>query len=441
MLGIMILTVLTGMEIGLLLFCLRTKSDQIKWKIRFRGEAFMGLILLALVQVIQFGFRWYLIFVYMMVQMAMAIVYFWSLSKKEGVRKEKAFHPRKAVAGTTLRTMALVFFLLPAILFPQFDSLATTGEYPVARESITLEDTNRMENYDDEKQSRKITIEFWYPETGKKDEKFPLLVFSHGAFGYRGSNYSTFAELAGNGYIVCSIDHTYQSFFTKQTDGKVTTVNPDFLKQAMAVEAEELPAEEIFALTHEWLELRTGDMNLVLDTIMEKADETEGKDVYGKIEVESIGLFGHSLGGATAAETGRTREDIDAVIVLDGTMIGESVAFENGKEILRDTPYPVPILNIYNEKHYQDALKNEDKYANMVIMEKAVDAKQTVFIGSGHLNFTDLPVFSPIIANALGTGTIDPFYCIETTNQILLSYFNHYLKGTEELKLLEEYRE
>ncbi|MGE4272716.1 MAG: LytTR family transcriptional regulator DNA-binding domain-containing protein [Desulfitobacterium sp.] len=54
--------------------------------------------------------------------------------------------------------------------------------------------------YDDTGSYRNVTIQFWYPEKQQEDETYPLLLFSHGSFGFRGSNYSTFMELASHGY-------------------------------------------------------------------------------------------------------------------------------------------------------------------------------------------------------------------------------------------------
>jgi predicted dienelactone hydrolase len=62
-----------------------------------------------------------------------------------------------------------------------------------------------------------------------------------------------------------------------------------------------------------------------------------------------------------------------------------------------------------------------------------------VIRGSGHLNFTDLPLFSPALARMLGTGQADSRYCIETMNQIVLEFFNHTLKGRAEIHLQPEY--
>lgn len=343
------------------------------------------------------------------------------------------------ISACISRCLLLAFAIIPAILFPQYKLVIHTGQYSVTTESHTLTDTNRIEDYSDTGDNRKVTIQFWYPKTDTENQTFPLVIFSHGAFGFRGSNYSTFMELASNGYVVCSIDHTYQSFYTKQTDGKTVIVNNGFLNDAIAIENNDYDDEKIYELTHKWLKLRTDDMNLVLDTILDNSKKENANNVYKLIDTDKIGLCGHSLGGATAAELGRKRADIDSVIVIDGTMVGEEVDFINGSVALNNEVYEVPILNIYNEQHYADALNIASKYANMVASTNAVDSHHVVFKGAGHLNFTDLPLFSPFLAQKLGTGYIDSRYCIETMNNVILEYFNYYLKEGKKLNILDEY--
>lgn len=436
--GILILVMLIGLEIGMLVFRIRSESNQSIWKNRIRIGTFIGMLLFTLVQIIKLSFRWYLLYIVLLIQAIVALVYLWRLSRGK-VKEERPYKVSRAVIICVRRSLGFMFLLLPAILFPQFKDLPVTGEYDVLKASYTLEDKNRTETYLNNNQSRKLTIEFWYPDALGTEKEFPLIIFSHGAFGFRGSNYSTFMELASNGYVVCSIDHTYQSFFTSQTDGKVTIVDQDFLNDALAVQSDTYDIEKSYVKSHEWLDIRTADMNFVIDTILTKVDEPNKEEVFKRIDPNNIGAFGHSLGGATAAQIGRIREDIDAVIVLDGTMIGEVTSLENGIEVINDSSYPIPILDIFNEEHYRDGLESASTYANMVTNEKAVNSIQTVFIGSGHLNFTDLPLFSPLLAGILGTGDIDSRYCIETTNQIVLSYFDYYLKGTGELDIQSKY--
>jgi hypothetical protein len=120
--------------------------------------------------------------------------------------------------------------------------------------------------------------------------------------------------------------------------------------------------------------------------------------------------------------------------------LGEEIAFENGSVVMNNTPYPIPLLNIYAEDHYSNAKELVgDAYNNFNATKNAVCAYETVFQNAGHLNFTDLPLFSPTLAKMLGVGTIDARYCVETTNQVVLSFFDSYLKNMGEPNIQKEY--
>jgi predicted dienelactone hydrolase len=215
--------------------------------------------------------------------------------------------------------------------------------------------------------------------------------------------------------------------------------NMDFINDTIAVTNGDYDEQKTYELTSQWLELRQQDMNFVLEDILEHTKQADADTVYQLIDTDKIGLFGHSMGGATAAKLGRDRSDVDAVIVVDGTMLGDEIGFEDGKTILNSEAYPIPILNLYNEEHYEDAQQAGMDYANSYASANALDAREIVIKGSGHLNFTDLPLFSPTLASMLGTGEVDSRYCVETMNQIIVKYFNHYLKEGKELELSSAY--
>jgi predicted dienelactone hydrolase len=324
-------------------------------------------------------------------------------------------------------------------LFPQFNTVAPTGSLAVGTKSITIMDTGRIDPFSSKGENRKLTVQFWYPTNFKSTETFPLVVFSHGAFGYRGSNASTFENLAGNGYVVCSIDHSSHAFFAKHEDGSITLVDMTFLNDAVSVTNEEYDEQTTYEKTHAWLALRKDDMNFVLDKILLGDNGEIPEAIRSLINPEKIGLFGHSLGGATAAQLGRERKDVDAVIVIDGTMIGEETGFENGHAVLNREPYPVPLMNLYNENHYEDAKQLGTAYNNLSASAHAGKAYDVVIRGSGHLNFTDLPLFSPVLAKMLGTGTVDSRYCIETMNRVVLQFFDNTLKNSGDFELKTEY--
>lgn len=354
--------------------------------------------------------------------------------KKEGAQKSKAGMAVSLVGSSFLFLGAMI----PAFLFTGYEGMATTGEYGVTMDTTILVDESRVETFENDGSKREIPIYFYYPENIDEfaADSLPLVLFSHGAFGYYESNTSTYMELASHGYVVVSLDHPYHSFFTKDTSGNLITVNPEFINNVMYINQENVPEEEIFQISMEWLTLREADMSFVIDSIKEAKrqntfEKEELQGVIAKIDVEKIGVMGHSLGGAAAVSLGRERDDISAVCDLDGTMLGEQLGIENGNYIVDERPYEVPLFVVDNESHHFDRIKVEEggiTYANNIVLENAKDAYCTYFEGAGHMNYTDLPLFSPFLANCLGTGDIDKKECIEQMNILLVSFFDCYLK-------------
>lgn len=185
--------------------------------------------------------------------------------------------------------------------------------------------------------------------------------------------------------------------------------------------------ERIYQKSKKWMELRAGDENFILEQIISEESSDE-KAPFDRISINKIGLFGHSLGGATSVEVARMRSDIDAVIVLEGTMMGEYTGFANGTETFDATPFTVPVLDVYSRDIYEEAGAYGEAYVNFYLGNRALDYQYEIFEDAGHLNFTDLPLFSPILAKKLGVGSVDPKECIEKMNRMVLEYFNHYLK-------------
>ena len=434
MLGIITLIIALGAQVSFLVFRMTTQNWQTKTTHFARIAAFVVFSLLMITGVYWWGYRWMGLFLLLAVLAAISVLYFARYTKKE-----KQYRGFRAVFSCISGCLLVSFCFLPSVLFPQFKEVLPTGSLGVNTQSVTLVDEARVDPFSQSGENRKLTVQFWYPSVAGDTDAFPLVVFSHGAFGFRGSNLSTFEDLASNGYVVCSIDHSYHSFYARHADGSGTLVNMDFLNDAVNITNGSYDARMSYDKTHEWLALRAADMNYVLDEFLHNESGKIPEDVFARIDPDKIGLSGHSLGGATAAQLGRERPDVDAVAVLDGTMFGEEVAFENGSAVLTGIPYPVPLLNLYGEDHYDDAQELGLSYDNLSASAHAVEAYDVVIRGSGHLNFTDLPLFSPALARMLGTGQVDSRYGIETMNQIVLEFFNHTLKDGTDLHLQSAY--
>ncbi len=369
-------------------------------------------------------------------------------------REPKAVGTGSAVRRCVFQIVLLAFAALPAFLFTDYEGLPTTGGYGVLRAETILTDGSRAEEHESDGSSREVPAYFFYPDAAA-GEHFPLVVFSHGAFGYYQSNMSTYMELASNGYVVVSLEHPYHSLFTHDTNGKLIIADPGFLREVMLVQdSTDVPEEDIAKLSGKWLKLRADDMNFAVDTILAAAEDggaasgltDGGSEVLGRalsmIDPSRIGLMGHSLGGAASVSLGRTRSDVGAVIDIDGTMLGEIEGVENGQDILNEEPYGVPLLTFDNERHHEDrmtCLAEQIPYANNEVLSHAVHGYETCIRNTGHMNYTDLPLFSPFLAKRLGTGSVDPEACVRKMNEITLSFFNAWLKGEGEFSVEEYY--
>jgi dienelactone hydrolase len=431
--GLLLLIFLFVLETAILVWTLKTRNRHREEKSIINLGVMILITILLLTNVLEWSFRYVPLMIYMVVLSGVSV---YTLLK----RGNKAFVLKRSVFTYLSKCILIVMVTSLAILFPQYSLIEVTGTYDVVTEKNTWIDDSRVEMFSKNDENRALTVDFWYPNS--EGEKFPLIVFSHGAFGFSGSNYSTFAELASQGYIVASISHTYQAFFTKDTSGKMTLVDTDFINNAVEINAKHDTRndEKTYSITSEWMKLRTDDENFVIETILEACKIAKDDSLFSSIDTTKIGLMGHSLGGATSAQMGRLRDDIDAVIILDGTMLGEEIDFVDHAVVLNDEPYPVPLLNIYAQDHYENAKTFVgDSYNNFYASENAIEAYETVFSGAGHLNFTDLPIFSPALAKMLGVGEVDERICLETMNTVILEFFNAYLKNESNPIIAKEY--
>ena len=413
------------------------------------AELVLCLLMLALPG-IDLSIRFKALFLLLIVRIIVAAIIF-LICRKNGKSKKSV----SIVLGTIFGSILIAVSMIPAFIFADYSGRPVSGPYAVAQSRAILIDGSRIETNENDGSFREVPVYFFYPECIDELDasSLPLVMFSHGAFGYYESNASTYLELASNGYIVVSIEHPYHSLFTHDTNGKTIIVDPEFFNSAM--DSSTKSEAEVYDITSGWMEIREADMNFALDTIIASAeegtigsewffDDTSAEDIskiLAGMDTEKIGLMGHSLGGATAVTVGR-RNDVSAVIDYDGTMLGEEIGFENGNIIVNPETYDTPILCFESESHHADRVEAERIgyiYSNNVIMDNAAEGYSVYFEGTAHMNFTDLPLFSPALAKSLGMGDRDPAECIDKINSITLEFFDRYLKGIGDFEVDEKY--
>lgn len=440
--GFVMLAVFTIAEILLtVLSCTKFRSIWHKNRMIFTaGE----LALLLLVILLSKGQPWRFTgcAVVLGIRLVISVIVF--LAKRKNGFKEKT--NGKLISRTIFSVILIGSALFPAYIFSGYHGLKTTGSYKVKETEAILIDKTRLEAHENDGSNREIPIHFYYPDGDVQN--CPLVLFAHGSFGYYQSNSSLYFELASNGYVVASIDHPYYAFFTKDTSGKTIIVDFDFVQTAAKMQGSEdvFSPEEEFAICNEWMEIRTADENFVLDTL--KAAKTSGSlddawytksdkinaeilKVLAMTDTENIGVTGHSIGGAAAVQLGRDRDDIKAVVDIDGTMLGERIALKGGEFELNPTPYPVPVLSLDNDTTHWPSYAGENgkPYVNAYMLDNALDAREAHFDGTEHMDFTDLPLFAPPLAKMLGKGDVKSSEFIPELNSIILNFFDYYLKG------------
>ena len=441
--GFFALIVLAFLEIALAVKTCRKKPDRKTWRrdrLVIRAAEVLTIVLLLVFSAAQ---KWR--FVPVLVFLAILLVIAALAMPAKRNQESRSKKPGGAVASCVLCILFFGLLLVPAVVFTDYNGLPVSGQYQVGESSAILIDSSRTDPFEQDGSFREVPVHFYYPADAAEGERFPLVVFSHGAFGYYQSNTSTYMELASNGYVVAALDHPHHAFFTRDTDGKTVLADMDFISTAMNLNSMD-DREVQYALYRDWMALRTADMNFAVDEIKTAAqtgtaDESwyiSGKDggaiqtVLGMTDVSRIGLMGHSMGGATAVQLGRERSDINAVIDLDGTMLGEYIGVENGEMLVRDDPYTVPVLDLNNWESYnnnEDYIARGFPYPNVEVVGHAADGFSVGIRDSRHMDFTDLPLLSPFLGNILGSGERSTEETMTVVNSLVLSFFDCYLKG------------
>lgn len=372
-----------------------------------------------------------------------------------------------------LAIILAVALALPS-LFPVFDLPKPTGSYTVGTEDILLELNREEKITPTDGDKRTLMIKTWYPSNdteGKADtyidkggrngfaqkyglpnamfdyldkvetnvyrnaeiaeEKFPVLIFSHGYNSKANGYYALLSELASHGYVIFAINHTYESTGTTFPDGKEVyfdyeygrkiesgtfeTVTPTInaFKDGLSFE-ERHPIVRKALLTYFVRDM----VERWAEDIVDVVDQLEGwnsRGFYaGRLDLSNIGAFGHSRGGGGAGEALRIDNRIKAGSNVDGVQWGQIV----------DTVFHKPFLFIASDWSEDKELLGPHAYVN-----KSTSYFYEVLVReSGHSTFMDIPFMIPVSEISLA-GDIDPDMGMEISRNVITSFFDKHLKN------------
>ncbi|MEO1261472.1 MAG: hypothetical protein AAFZ15_21895 [Bacteroidota bacterium] len=269
-----------------------------------------------------------------------------------------------------------------------------------------------------------------FPDIPIADNSFPVLIFSHGYGSKATGYYALLSEIASQGYIIINMNHTYESLGVTFPDGREKYFDYDFQRDISSESMEVVkPLIEAFknGLSYEerhpivrkavknyfegsiqdrWAE----DMIFTIDLLEKWNAEGWLKD---KLDLDRIGVFGHSVGGGSVGNATMKDNRIKAAVNLDGIQWGNQI----------DSIYHVPYLYVSADW----PAEHEDINSHVYINKSTDYFYETKLLNSGHPDFMDIPFMIPVSAIA-GTGDIDPFLGTEIVTKLVTSFFDKHLK-------------
>ncbi|KAK4696962.1 hypothetical protein P7C71_g1023, partial [Lecanoromycetidae sp. Uapishka_2] len=206
---------------------------------------------------------------------------------------------------------------------------------------------------------------FLHAPISKQQSKHPLLVFSPGGGASRLFYTTILEELARLGYVVAAIDHTYDALIVEFPDGHV--VKGGFENTGK-------PPRELLVRT------RAQDVSFVIDELSKART-----DHPFELNTSHVITFGHSFGGATAAEAAFNDSRIRGAVNIDGPLFG---SLEKPNTILSK-----PVLQFQSEEAMEKPPWDWDKDWQKLSGWKL----QLLLKGAQHTTFTDLPLVFEVL--------------------------------------------
>lgn len=326
------------------------------------------------------GYRIQLVFLYgfMLLMLILSLIY--ALKTPTVVHASRT---RRVVWGRLFAGFGLIATGCFLYVFPVFNFPKPTGELKVSTHVFHFIDSSREETFGTTATGkRELMVQVWYPaqsgsgkyapfipdtrilrymaenyglpgftfqhlkyvsshtysetEVSSAQTSYPLILANPGFGSSRFLHTSQAENLASHGYIVAVIDHTFNTFATEFPDGRITTSTTN----------------DLFSPDHDYRTERgnrdklgdvlTDDVTFVLDQFELIQSGQIPSRLKGKIDLKHVGVFGHSIGGATAYDASFDPR-ITAGIDLDGGLY----RLHDREELQK------PFLFIYSESEFE----------------------------------------------------------------------------------------
>jgi predicted dienelactone hydrolase len=259
---------------------------------------------------------------------------------------------------------------------------------------------------------------------------YPVVVYSPGGGRPRAEGTMLVEEIASRGYVVVTVDHTYETPAVEFPDGRLVT--------------QHLTDQEPAELNRALIRTRVQDTRFVLDQLAVLA--SGGNPDAGKrrlpqglgtaLDLSRAGMFGHSAGGFTTAETMLLDRRLDAGADLDGSMAYSFTDNDFGDAVTRGIDRPFLLMGAgLSSGRPHTHLEAADWRS---FWQHSTGWKLDLHVADGeHFTFTDQQALLPQLAAAFALpegfvaaaiGSVEPNRIITSQRVYVTAFFDQHLR-------------
>jgi len=259
------------------------------------------------------------------------------------------------------------------------------------------------------------------PDVSPQQRSYPVVIMRAGASAPV-MNYSTLTEdLASHGYVVVGFDAPYRTGLVVFPDGRVIARRPENNPELFS-------GAELTRLANKLLAAWTADIAFVLEQLQRLNSSDVSRKFTGRLDMTRVGVFGHSLGGATAAQFCSQDSRCMAGIDVDGSLHGSIIQAGIHKPFMF-------LLSDHGDSSSDPESRQIQADIQSVYDRLPADGRVRIAIrGANHFTFSDDGALlkSRIMRGVLrlfGKLGIDGRRQLVVTAYCVQSFFDAYLKG------------
>ena len=251
----------------------------------------------------------------------------------------------------------------------------------------------------------------------RRADKLPVVLYSPGLGEPRTWSTTLVEQLASAGYLVVTIDNTYESPEVEFPDGRLALLGG---------------AEPTVSWVGKMMDTRVADTSFVLDQLA----GVTAAGLHGRIDPHAVGMFGHSAGGFATAAAMAADPRIKAGINLDGKMGLNPLDPNADLSPVAQHGLDRPFLLMGSGSPGGESITNDASWASFWAHSTGWKADLTL-TGSRHASFTDAEVLLPQLVGPLrldpaavrdDIGTLDPECALRTVNRYIGEFFDRFLR-------------